>query len=227
MVCISVLPWRQSVITSLPSESRVQKVCNSWPFYSLLLSQLFFFFLSIPFLFFSFLATFLTMLRNQEMSNMRWKIVIRIKKWLMQNFGCSIEEKVNVMTAEERLVWHLTCAYAWKVRGESSRRSISATQSGSVLKFLLLWLKQHFFNVLLALTKIKFGRIKAGFLSIYLQNHLLIKGTKRREQKSARVLCDKLDQIMIVKFRAWFAAVLIWRCQSTGFFSLPFWVLKR
>lgn len=48
----------------------------------------------------------------------------------------------------------------------------------------------------------KFGRIKAGFLSIYLQNHLLIKGTKRREQKSDRVLCDKLDQIMIVKFRA-------------------------
>lgn len=44
MVCISVLSWRQSVIISLPSEPRVQKACNFWPFYSLLPSSSFFHF---------------------------------------------------------------------------------------------------------------------------------------------------------------------------------------
>lgn len=43
---------------------------------------------------------------------MRRKIVIRIKKLLMWNFGCSVEEKINVMMAEERIVWHLMCAHA-------------------------------------------------------------------------------------------------------------------
>lgn len=42
MVCISVLSWRQSVIITLPSESRVQKPCNFWPFYSLLPSNSFY-----------------------------------------------------------------------------------------------------------------------------------------------------------------------------------------
>lgn len=142
----------------------------------------------VPFLFFFFLAFFLTTLRNQEMSNMKRKIVIRIKKLLMWNFGCSVEEKINVMMAEERIVWHLMCAHTWKVRG---KRLLEGPSPWPRVVVYCLWLKQHFFSVLLALKKMKFGRIKGGFLSIYLHKHLLIKGEKKkREQKSARALCD-------------------------------------
>lgn len=158
MVCISVLPWRQSVIISLPSESRVQKVWNSWPFYSLLHPSSFSSFCP-SFSCFSSSWIFLTMLRNQEMSNIRRKVGIRINKLLMWNFGCSVEEKINVMMAEERLVWHLTCAHAWKVlKGPSPPPGVAA---------YCLWLKQHFFNVLLAQKKKKFVRIKAERIRVW------------------------------------------------------------
>lgn len=75
MVYISVLSWRQFVIITLPSESRVQKPCHFGPFYSLFLSSSF-----------HFVCHFLVFLCSCNFPYHTWKTVW----WMLLLYICSM-----------------------------------------------------------------------------------------------------------------------------------------